>query len=329
MAFMIPLYVGFIWTSLVSALVILSPQPVLNPSVEPNSVSESSRNISTLIEANASLLSLPSGGVLSNTSHLNFSGPPYIFCDKALGEDFNVGICENALAHATLGHDAHLRTWGPRDANRFDIGLPRLYMSSDGRCGVQAVLRDGATSATVEPSVALHAADLIVRDCVRGNPSTGGFAESVGGDNKLLMYVQEYDPFIYADDVECLGATSRGPGIVNGCNRLADIMPASNEREEFGPRSLSPDYQTPYRISPPNNPCYVEVTSHPDNRHLITGTWAEIWQGVIFVNAICIRAGRQGRIRLTSFDEDDEWLEVMVGDSSALGNNLTLSLTTE
>ena len=129
MALMIPLYVGFIWTSLVSALVILSPQPVLNPNAEPNSVSELSRNISAHTETNVSLLSLPSGGVLSNTSHLNFSGPPYIFCDKALGEDLNVRMCEDALAHATIGRDTHLRTWGPRDANRFDIGLPRLYMS--------------------------------------------------------------------------------------------------------------------------------------------------------------------------------------------------------
>ena len=64
------------------------------------------------------------------------------------------------------------------------------------------------------------------------------------------MYVMEYDPIFYADDVQCLGATSGAPGIVNGCNSLADIMPASNEREEFGPRGLSPDYQTPYRISP-------------------------------------------------------------------------------
>ena len=128
MASMIPLYVGFLWASLVSALVILSPQPVLHPNAEPNSVSESSRNISAHIETNGSFLSLPSGGVLSHTSHLNFSGPPYIFCDESLGEP-NVHQCEDALAHATIRHDTNLRTWGPRGANNYNIGLPKLYMS--------------------------------------------------------------------------------------------------------------------------------------------------------------------------------------------------------
>ena len=131
MAFVIPLYVGFIWTSLVSALVILSPQPIQHPNAEPNSVSELSRNISAHAETNVSLLSLSSGGELSNTSqsNLNFSGPPYIFCDEPLPEYINVQICEDALAHAMIGHDTNLRTWGPRGANNFDIGLPRLYMS--------------------------------------------------------------------------------------------------------------------------------------------------------------------------------------------------------
>ena len=57
--------------------------------------------------------------------------------------------------------------------------------TADGRCGVQAVLQEGATSATVEPSVALHAADLIVRTCVRGNPPTGGYAQSVGKSQEV------------------------------------------------------------------------------------------------------------------------------------------------
>ena len=97
----------------------------------------------------------------------------------------------------------------------------------------------------------------------------------------------------------------------------------------------------------------MEITSHPDNRHLITATWFEIWQSVVFVNAMCIRAGKSGRFKLPSFgtfgidfpplwlfedllmgwgfglDAEEEWLEVTVGETSALGNNLTLPLTTE
>lgn len=316
------------WTSLVSALAILSPQPILHPNAEPNSLSELSRNISAHTETNASLLSLPSGGVLSNTSHLNFSGPPYIFCDESLGV-VNVQACEDALAHAMIGHDTNLRTWGPRGANNYEIGLPKLYMSSDGTCGIFPQLRQGKTSATVTPSVALHVAERVVRTCVGGNPSTGGYAESIGGDDNLLMYVMEYAPEFYAENVQCLGPTSGGSGIVNGCNRLADLMSASKERKDFGPQIQSPDYHTPYRVSQPHNPCYVEVTSHPNNRLSIEASWLEIYEAVVMVNAMCIRSGRQGKYTIVSWEGEEHWLEIEVGEVPAQGNNLTLLRTSE
>ena len=130
MAFMVPLYVGFLWTSFVSALVILSPRPIVQLP-EPNSVSELPKNISAHTETNASFLSLPSGGVLYNTSqsNLNLSARPDIYCDIGLGYDLNVVMCEDALRHSNFGPDINSRTWGPREANRFDIGLPRRYMS--------------------------------------------------------------------------------------------------------------------------------------------------------------------------------------------------------
>ena len=127
---MIPLYVGFLWTSFASALVILSPRPIVQLP-EPNSVSELSKNISVHTETNASFPSLPSGGVLYNTSqsNLNLSARPAIYCDILLGDGLDVQMCEDALTHAMLGPDINPRTWGPREANRFDIGLPRRYMS--------------------------------------------------------------------------------------------------------------------------------------------------------------------------------------------------------
>ena len=129
MAFMIPLYVAFLWTSFVSALVILSPRPVVQLP-EPNSVSELSKNISVHTETNASFLSLPSGGVPYNTSqsNLNLSARPAFLCDIVMGYDLSVTMCEDALTHANFGPDINPRTWGPREAN-FDIGLPRRYMS--------------------------------------------------------------------------------------------------------------------------------------------------------------------------------------------------------
>ena len=56
---------------------------------------------------------------------------------------------------------------------------------ADGTCGISPQLQEGKTSATVAPSITLHAAGRIVRTCVDGNPPTGGYAQSIGKSQEV------------------------------------------------------------------------------------------------------------------------------------------------
>ena len=49
-----------------------------------------------------------------------------------------------------------------------------------------------------------------------------------------------------------------------------------------------------------DNRCYLKVTSHPNNRYTRTASWYQIWEGVILLNAMCIRAGKKGTFKVFS-----------------------------
>ena len=55
-----------------------------------------------------------------------------------------------------------------------------IFGIADGTCGISPQLRQGKTSATVEPIVALDVADKLVWKCVGRDPPTGGYAEDIG-----------------------------------------------------------------------------------------------------------------------------------------------------
>ena len=69
-----------------------------------------------------------------------------------------------------------------------------------------------------------------------------------GGDNNLLVTVTEYDPYLWSDNVRCIGSTS-GPEFLDSCNGLADWMDASESSKIFGPHGRHHDYLTPYTLT--------------------------------------------------------------------------------
>lgn len=64
-------------------------------------------------------------------SKLTLSAEPTFYCDEGWGRDLNLQMCEEALASIpwVIGPATRLFSFGPRDANTFDIGLPRRFMS--------------------------------------------------------------------------------------------------------------------------------------------------------------------------------------------------------
>ena len=146
MALMIPLCAALIFTSTVSALLIYPPQPLQPSATEPESIPTLSNSTPGHGRINDSLLSLPISQMLDRQYNMSLSGlslstEPIFHCDEIWGRDLNLQMCEEALKSIpwVIGPETRPISFGPREANTFDIGLPRRFMSyepSHFRCGV-------------------------------------------------------------------------------------------------------------------------------------------------------------------------------------------------
>ena len=135
MASMVPLCVVLVCTTTASALHINPLQPTRPP--EPDPVSRLS-NITTQERTNRSHISLPRVELLDHAyntslSILNLSTEPTFNCDEELGRDLSVQMCGGALASipSAIGQASWPFSFGPRETNTFDIGLPRRFMSGE------------------------------------------------------------------------------------------------------------------------------------------------------------------------------------------------------
>lgn len=323
------LYVALIWTSTVSSLLIIPPQPLKPPDPEPDAVPVLSNST---VGTNDSLSTFPTltmldQGYNTSLSKLNLSANPTFFCDEGWGRDLNLRMCLEALASVPwpVGPDSRPLSFGPREARVFDIGLPRRFMSADGICAIQPFVVPGKVSAHVSPLNAYSATAAVIQRCVGGNPSQGGQVRSFEGDNNLAVTVSEYDPHLWSGKVHCSGSTG-GPGIIASCNNLANNMDASESLKTFGPHSQPYDYATPYTIKSDDR-CYLSITVPPNRPPSRTASWHEIWEGVILVNAMCIRAGKRGVFTVNPAEpEEHRRLQIEIGDLRE-SNDLTLPVT--
>lgn len=151
--------------------------------------------------------------------------------------------------------------------------------------------------------------------------SYGADHDHSGGDNNLVVSVSEYDPHLWSDKVQCFGSTD-GPGIIESCNGLADRMDASESLKTFGPYDSPHEYLTPYTLTAgkasrtilgscqvliysTDNRCYLKITTNPDKSYTRVASWHDIWEAAILVNAMCIRAGKKGAFKFSSFGESN------------------------
>lgn len=64
---------------------------------------------------------------------------------------------------------------------RFDVGLPRRWISPDGKCAVEPALAPDATTARASLEDVGVAAFVVLRNCMdRREPSSGGVARNIG-----------------------------------------------------------------------------------------------------------------------------------------------------
>ena len=134
MALIIPLCLVLSWASTVSTLRIQLPERIQLLGTAPGSVPTSSNDTTDDGSTNDSILSLTTVGVLDhglNTSGLNFSTQPVFDCNEGWGRTLNLQMCAQAFASISWMISAEQMpvTWGPRAANRFEVGLPRRFIS--------------------------------------------------------------------------------------------------------------------------------------------------------------------------------------------------------
>ena len=135
---MVTLCLTLIWTSIISALLIHPPGRIQPPTGELDSVSVLLHNTTAHGGINSSALSLPTDGVLdrahnASLSRLNLSAQPVFDCDEGWGRILDVRMCGEAFASIpfSMAAESRARSFGPRAANTFDIGLPRRWMSCE------------------------------------------------------------------------------------------------------------------------------------------------------------------------------------------------------
>ena len=126
------------------------------------------------------------------------------------------------------------------------------------------MLRHGAVAAHAKPTNVGMAALAVVRNCVAGITSTGGFTKELvslsgpqflwnstsdvqaadhgrsGGDNNLVLAASKFTP-----NVVCSGSISGGSGILDSCQGMVDVMFVGRNSYTYVPKG-SKGFEKPW-----------------------------------------------------------------------------------
>lgn len=231
-----------------------------------------------------------------NVSSLSVSGSPKLLCQGPLPHRAQtiLAACQEALRNVpnVPSPDREL-TFGPREDDLYDVGLPREYMSTDGSCILLLKVKPPSRSARATPYDVGRAAFSIIAYCFAGDkPAVSGFIQDFGGDNNLVVGFSALPGNIR---VTCEGDVG-GPGIIESCDTLANNMLASPKRELFvkgrAPSTIH-HVELPYTIKHGDR-CAMEITIIGTLRPTEYSTWATIYHAVQTISAKCIRYGQAG-----------------------------------
>lgn len=129
------------------------------------------------------IVHIPNTSNNTYTSPTNASNEMLIHCDVMMfGHGLDKRDCLEAIFSVppAISPVHQELSFGERAAGRFDIGLPRRYLSNNGLCAIQPRLVQGATAARLTPNEARKAAVSVVDRCVDREVSTGGIAGYIG-----------------------------------------------------------------------------------------------------------------------------------------------------
>ncbi|KAL8738329.1 MAG: hypothetical protein Q9181_000872 [Wetmoreana brouardii] len=212
-----------------------------------------------------------------------------IYCDGARYRgNLRTPSCVDAFS--TIPRLQHFQTFGARiGAGAYDVALPQRFISGDGLCIIEIVLKDGATKGQAKYADILKSGrDLLFNCAQRG---VGGIATDIGTDGALGLIMTSYVPRVECD------AEVPVPPIGNCKNNLIDRMMTSSVQKYFGnkrDRYGRPDIILPKFLREIGGKCMAVLQSLGDTD---LSSWYQIWEGAQAVYGMCLRFGRTGRAR--------------------------------
>ncbi|KAI4175164.1 MAG: hypothetical protein LQ348_006235 [Seirophora lacunosa] len=158
-------------------------------------------------------------------SNLTAVEGPKVLCS---GERYRTDLIGSSCADAVRqipALDERLR-FRTRPGGEYDIGLPLRFVSADGKCIVEPVLKDLADTEVASWMDFIPATTKLLNACAT-NLGIGGIATDIGENGKLGLIMTSYEPH-----VEC--TRSAYPPALPRCQRLIGVMLASTQESYWG-----------------------------------------------------------------------------------------------
>lgn len=197
----------------------------------------------------------------------------------------NLRSCADALGQIPQSHDV-LR-FQMRGQGAYDVALPHRFISADGKCILELILKDDVKIELATYHEIWIAARRLLYQCVMPS-SVGGIALDIGTGSGLGMIMTSYNP-----RVQCRREDIPPPN--DHCNKFLDYMNTSPIEKFFinvNDRHARPtDIKLPRYMYESSGKCLgiIQTIEGEDQ-----SSWYEIWEAVQAVIGVCLRFGQWG-----------------------------------
>ena len=227
---------------------------------------------------------------LTNSSAV--TAPITYICYNMEGQtgSLNVQSCTDAVRQLNI-RSSTPALWGMRNTgHHYSIYLPQRWVSADGGCFIEPILRRGFDSSITSPRTLAMAGITLIQKCAVGTPSKNGAAKNIGDDNKLAVVLSEWHT-----NVRCFGQVSQPTAsFQRNCRDILNTMDVSEVDQRFGSPAAAGgvDVALPFSLKVGYlERCILTVkTSGPTDIF----SWRAVWDAATAINGMCIRAGKLG-----------------------------------
>ncbi|KAI4266389.1 MAG: hypothetical protein L6R38_008776 [Xanthoria sp. 2 TBL-2021] len=245
-----------------------------------------------------SLLDLPAP-LINGTTTASPSNDIQIQCGaRQFGTNLDYDSCLDALHTFTKGDSPVPVEIGRRNTGAYSHTLPWKWVSGNGRCIFDIVMKGPTPSETTTGQEIARAALRLVNECVRGQGKQGGVVSGIadntfpllpkGQEGKLAIFMRSYDPSY----IEC-GSTTQRYTADDKCAELLSTIPAEiSPTISWGPTGK----HLPYLWQLQGKACRLMLWGAYGRQELSDTISAyEIWTAGVMLAGKCARFNKPGK----------------------------------